>query len=76
MALGLTVWRMVLVQEAQTKGVREVDMAAVVDNECVAVWLFRPLSPWAGRPRSRRFSFPFAEGGGFAWRASSSAGRE
>lgn len=44
---------MVLVQEAQTKGVREVDMAAVVDNECVAVWLSRPFS--RPGPRSRRF---------------------
>ena len=29
-ALGLTVWRNVLVQDAQTKGVREVDIVAVI----------------------------------------------
>jgi hypothetical protein len=33
MALGLTVWRSVLVQDAQTKGVRVVDIVAV------GVWL-------------------------------------
>jgi hypothetical protein len=30
MAWGLTVWRSVLVQDAQTKGVRVVDILAVV----------------------------------------------
>jgi hypothetical protein len=29
MALGLTVWRSILVQDAQTKGVRVVDIVAV-----------------------------------------------
>lgn len=57
MALGLTVWRKVLVQEAQTKGVREVDMAAVYG------WLDYCMSPADGQKVEQHevgLALPFA----------------